>query len=165
MTIQCWRRWPLWLLGSLSMGLLSMGSVAGGGEQAAFEEAIRARYEIKEQAFAAADAEPILNHFYTADVVSVDHEGHSYFGRSELRPLYEELVQGATVRVESLQSRVSGELGWDWANFHVTPKAEGQSPFTFKILFLWERIDGEWWCAGDMFLPGEFDSARFATAD
>jgi hypothetical protein len=31
-------------------------------------------------------------------------------------------------------------------------RGSGRAPFTFKILFLWERIAGEWWCKGDMYV-------------
>jgi hypothetical protein len=46
---------------------------------------------------------------------------------------------------------VNGDAGWDWANFYVTPDDPKEKPFSFKILFLWERIDGEWWCKGDFY--------------
>ena len=71
--------------------------------------------------------------------------------------MYEGLVQDFTVRVESVHTHVNGDAGWDWANFHVTPNDPDAEGFSFKILFLWERIDGEWWCKGDMYVLGAFD--------
>ena len=128
-----------------------------GDELAAFKQAIRAKYDMKEEAFRNNDPEPILTRFYSENVISTDSEGHTHVGRDELRPLYEEVIV-ADVRIESYKTFVNGDAGWDWVNFHVTlpPEAEAD-PFTFKMLFLWERIDGEWWSHGEMYVLGEFD--------
>ncbi|MEP1469863.1 MAG: nuclear transport factor 2 family protein [Halieaceae bacterium] len=125
-------------------------------ETAAFNSAIRAKYDMKEAAFAANDPEPILTRFYHPDVISTGPDGSTHVGRAEIRPVYEEVI-GGDVRIESYQSFVRGDAGWDWVNFHVTPPAEsGEAPFTFKMLFLWEQEDGEWWSHGEMYVVGEF---------
>ena len=126
-------------------------------ELAAFKEAIRAKYDMKEQAFRDNDPEPILTKFYSDKAISTDNEGVTKIGRAELRPVYEEVI-GAFVKIESFRTFVNGDAGWDWVNFHVSfPPEAGEDPFTFKMLFLWERIDGEWWSHGEMYVPGEFD--------
>jgi len=126
-------------------------------ELTAFKKAIRAKYDMKEQAFRDNDPEPILTRFYSEDVISTDNEGHTKIGRAELRPVYEEVI-GAFVKVESYNTFVNGDAGWDWVNFHVSfPPEAGMEPFTFKMLFLWEQIDGEWWSHGEMYVLGEFD--------
>lgn len=151
---------PLLLAGLLQ----GMTAAAASDEMADFKAAIRAKYDLKEQAFADGEAEPIASGFYSADAISVDHEGVTHRGRVQLRSMYEQLTKTATVKVESVETRVKGDMGWDWANFHVTPNAPGVEPFSFKILFLWEKTDGEWWSAGDMFVPGEFDAGTWQTA-
>lgn len=138
-------------------GAATESGVSGEAELAAFKKAIRAKYDMKEQAFRDDDPEPILTRFYSEDVISTDNEGHTKIGRAELRPVYEEVI-GAFVRVESFNTFVNGDAGWDWVNFHVSfpPDAEIE-PFTFKMLFLWERIEGEWWSHGEMYVLGEFE--------
>ncbi len=122
-----------------------------------FQKAIRAKYDMKEQAFRNNDPEPILTRFYSEDVISTDPEGHTHIGRESLRPIYEEVI-ASLVRIESFNTFVNGNAGWDWVNFYVTfPPEIDAEPFTFKMLFLWERIDGEWWSHGEMYVLGEFD--------
>ena len=140
--------------------LLAASNVLASSEIEEFKDAIRAKYDIKEQAFADGVVGPILEQFYSEDVFSVDNEGKTHRGRSELQPLYEQTTQFANVRVESVNTKVSGDLGWDWANFYIVPKDPAEQPFSFKILFLWEKVDGEWWCVGDMYALGEFASGR-----
>ena len=128
-------------------------------ELAAFKQAIRAKYDMKEQAFRDNDPEPILTRFYSENAISTDNEGKTKIGREELRPIYEEVI-AATVRIESFDTFVNGDAGWDWVNFHVAFPPEAQmDPFTFKMLFLWENVDGEWWSHGEMYVLGEFDVA------
>ena len=50
------------------------------------------------------------------------------------------------------------DAGWDWANFHVKPDEEGAEPFTFMILFLWTKEEGEWISKGDFYVTGKFES-------
>ncbi len=121
-----------------------------------FQKSIRAKYDMKEQAFRDNDLEPILTRFYSEDVISTDPEGHTHIGRESLRPIYQEVI-ASLVKIESFNTFVNGDAGWDWVNFHVTfPPEIDAEPFTFKMLFLWERIDGEWWSHGEMYVLGEF---------
>jgi ketosteroid isomerase-like protein len=130
-------------------------------ELKAFKAAIRAKYALKEQAFAAHDAETIVTQFYTPDVISVGEGEGIFIGRDQIRPLYQDVVKDNLVRIDSVYTYVSGNAGWDWADFHVTP-AKGE-PFTFAILFLWTRIDGVWMCKGDFFVNGSLRTGKLAT--
>ena len=123
---------------------------------AAFKQAIRAKYDLKEKAFAAHDAETIVTRFYTDDVVSVGEGEGVFIGRDAIRPLYQEVVKNNEVKVESIRTFVKGDAGWDWADFHVYPTDGKTEPFTFAILFLWTRVNGEWMCKGDSFVKGSF---------
>lgn len=148
----------IWGLALVLAGFSSGVAAASGSpdDLAAFKADIRAKYDMKEQAFANNDPNPIINRFYSADVISTDLEGHTHEGRDELRPIYEQVI-ASDVRIDSYKTFVNGDAGWDWVNFHVMPPAEsGEAPFTFKMLFLWERIDGEWWSHGEMYVMGEF---------
>ena len=149
-----------WLRVSLAiLAIFATSSVLGDTQELVdFKAAIRAKYDIKEQAFASGVSAPILEQFYSEGVFSVDNEGNTHRGREELRPLYDEVTRSSNVRIESVNTSVSGDRGWDWANFFVTPKDPKEAPFSFKILFLWEKIDGQWWCAGDMYVLGKFDT-------
>lgn len=145
----------LFLLLALGGGTLA----ADDTDTAAFKQAIRAKYNLKEQAFANGDADLVVDEFYSADVISTDNEGNTHVGREELRPLYEEVTAAFNAEIESVHTHVNGDVGWDWANFYVTPKDPDSEvePFSFKILFLWEKVDGEWWCKGDMYVLGKFE--------
>jgi ketosteroid isomerase-like protein len=149
-------------------GLALLGSLAAAGadspELAAFKQAIRAKYDLKEKAFAAHDAQTIVTRFYAADVVSVGEGEGIFMGREQIRPLYEAVVKDNLVKIESVNTFVSGDAGWDWADFNVTPADPKNPPFTFAILFLWAKVDGEWMCKGDFFVNGSFRSGKLAPA-
>jgi ketosteroid isomerase-like protein len=123
-------------------------------ELAAFKKEIRALYDLKEKAFAEGNADPIVDRFYAANAVSVGPEGKPAIGRDAFRKEYQEVVQNHTVKVESVYSYVKGDLGWDWANFHVASKDGKEAPFTFVILFLWAKSGGHWVSAGDAYVTG-----------
>lgn len=129
-------------------------------ELLAFKKAIRARYAVKEKAFAAHDAETIVTQFYSADVISVGEGEGIFIGRDAIRPLYQQVVKDNKVKIDSVHTFVSGNAGWDWADFHVMPE-KGEA-FTFAILFLWAKVDGQWMCKGDFFLMGSFRTGKLA---
>lgn len=133
-------------------------------ELAAFKKAIRAKYDLKEKAFANRDAETILTKFYTPDVITVEGtpDGGIFVGREQIRPLYERVVKDSLVKVDSVHTFVNGDSGWDWADFHVTSPDGKMQPFTFAILFLWTKVNGEWMCKGDYFVMGSFREGKLA---
>ncbi len=135
-------------------------SLSPAEELAQFKAAIRRKYDMKEQAFRDNDPAPILNRFYSEAVISTDPEGNTKVGRAALAPIYDEVI-GSLVKIQSYNSFVRGDAGWDWVNFHVSfPPGVEEEPFTFKMLFLWERMDdGQWWSHGEMYVLGEFDIA------
>ena len=136
---------------------------APGAELSAFKQAIRAKYDLKERAFAAHDAETIVTRFYTPDVISVGEGEGVYVGRDQIRPLYQDVVKNNRVKIESVHTFVKGDAGWDWADFHVYPTDGKTAPFTFAILFLWTRVDGQWMCKGDFFVKGSVKERKLAT--
>ena len=125
-------------------------------ELAAFEAATRKLYDMKEKAFAEGKPDPIINRFYAENAMSVGPEGKPYEGRAAYRESYEKVVPANNVKVEPIRSYVNGNAGWEWANFHVTPKDPKEKPFTFVILFLWTKVNGQWVSAGDAYVLGQF---------
>lgn len=138
------------------MVLTAQAAMAAGGNPAlaAFKKAIRAKYDMKEKAFADHDPDTIVDKFYSKDVISVGEDEKLAIGRKELRPLYVEVTQTHPnhVKIKSFRTRVDGNLGWDWAHFHVMPDDPKKRSFTFTILFLWQKRDGQWWCVGDIYV-------------
>ena len=133
-------------------------------ELTAFKKAIRAKYDLKEKAFANHDAETIVTQFYAPDVISVEggSNGGIYVGRDQIRPLYERVVKDSLVKVDSVYTYVNGNAGWDWTDFHVRFTDGKTKPFTFALLFLWARENGQWICKGDYFVTGSFRTGKLA---
>ena len=127
-------------------------------ELAAFKAATRKLYDLKVKAFAENQVAPIVERFYARNAVSMGPEGKPEVGREEFTKSYSEVVPPHFVKVVPVYSWVSGNAGWEWANFHVSPKdpASGEKPFTFGILFLWARVKSQWVSAGDMYVNGGF---------
>ena len=90
------------------------------------------------------------------DVISTDPEGHTHIGREALQPIYEEVIaswSGSNHSILLLMETPDG-IGLILRDLSSEIDAE---PFIFKMLFLWERIDGEWWSHEQMYVLGEFD--------
>lgn len=137
-------------------------------ELAAFKKAIRAQYDLKERAWAAGDHEGLVKGFYARNAFTAMEGAPEEFavGTSQFLQMYKTYVADTTkVRIESVYTRVNGNMGWDWTNFHanVKPeKAKDYPPSPVRILFLWEKIDGQWMCTGDVVLLGQFASPAVA---
>lgn len=134
----------------------------------AFKKAIRAKYDLKEKAWAARDAEGLVRGFYspTAFAAAEGEPGFFMQGRQQFLETYKTYVADTTrVRIESVHTHVNGNMGWDWANFYadVKPeKAKDYPPSPVRILFVWEKNNGEWFCAGDVVLLGQFKKSAGA---
>lgn len=130
-------------------------------ELAAFKNAIRQLYDLKERAWAAGDAETIVTKFYAPDAVSIgEGDPGTLVGREQFRETYRKYVKDVTsVRIESVRTVVNGNAGWDWTNFYATvrpQKAKEYPPPLVRVLFLWSREGGHWICKGDVFVSGGF---------
>ncbi|MDE2371937.1 MAG: DUF4440 domain-containing protein [Burkholderiales bacterium] len=129
---------------------------------AAFKQAIRAQYDLKEKAWAAGDYEGLVKGFYapTAFTASEGDADEFIIGRARFLEIYKTYVADVTrVRIESVHTYVHGDMGWDWTNFYADVKPEKQKdypPSPVRILFTWEKIDGRWMCTGDVVLLGRF---------
>jgi hypothetical protein len=132
-------------------------------EMAAFKAATRALYDLKEKDFAEGRDDHIIGRFYSSDAVSAGQAEGVLVGPAEFKKSYDGVVKTANVRIVPVYTYVNGDAGWDWANFFVTPKDPHEKPFSFAIVFLWARENGQWVCKGDAYIDGAFP-ARTAKA-
>ncbi|HKR87131.1 MAG TPA: nuclear transport factor 2 family protein [Phenylobacterium sp.] len=123
---------------------------------AEFRQQADALYRMKEKAFAASDAASVVNGFYAKDAVSFGPDGKPVIGRAEFMEEYERVVKIGFVKIEPVAHHVGKDAAWEWANFHVTPKNPQEKPFTFAMLFLWAKENGQWVCGGDTYAVGQF---------
>ena len=80
------RNITLYILGVLFLYGTSISTMADDTtELNEFKQAIRSKYDMKEQAFANNDPEPILARFYAEDAISSDPDGTTHYGTEELR--------------------------------------------------------------------------------
>lgn len=128
----------------------------------AFKKAIRAKYDLKERAWAAQDSVGLVKGFYSPQAFTAAEGEPEFFamGRTQFLELYKTFVADTTkVRIESVHTYVNGNMGWDWTNFYADVKPEkvkDYPPSPVRILFVWEKINGQWFCSGDVVLLGTF---------
>lgn len=113
-------------------------------ELAAFTAAIDRKYAEHEQAFEDRDPEPILNNFFTQDALWEYRDFPRHVGTAQLRQLFNEVIAKDRVKVSRIQAFVSGDAGWDYADYRVTPRDPANTPWTFRQMFYWVRQDGDW---------------------
>lgn len=119
-------------------------------ELAEFRRAIRSLYDLQERAIAEGDAATIAEQFYAADAMSFGGDGSPFSGRPAWRAIYDGFVGGfSKMKIDSNQSYVRGDLGWDWAM--MTNTAKDGSVSYLALVFLWVRSDGQWICAGNTY--------------
>jgi len=128
-------------------------------ELAAFKQAIRAKTISRNRRLPRTNAETIVTKFYSADVVSVGEGEGVFIGRDAIRPLYSgsRQEQQGQSRVHSKPSSRAMRLGLGrLPRVSTDGKTE---PFTFAIVFLWTRVNGEWLCKGDSFGEGQLQGS------
>lgn len=134
-------------------------------ELGAFKKAIRSQYDLKEKAWAAKDYKGLVTGFYSPQAFTAAEGEPKFFaqGTAQFLELYKTYVADTNkIRIESVHTYVNGNMGWDWTNFHADVKPEkvkDYPPSPVRILFVWEKINGKWLCAGDVVLLGVFDAA------
>ena len=144
-------------------GLMS-ASISVRGEESAelteFKKAIRAKYDLKEMAYATDNPALVYDQFYAEDArgLAAD-EPRSYKGRAQLKEMYDDVALRGEIRIESVDTYVNGDAGWDWANVYAEYHDKTIEPFSVMTLFLWSKENGEWMCKGDMYIVGEFGPA------
>jgi ketosteroid isomerase-like protein len=134
-------------------------SPADTAELRAFKAATRALYDLKEKNFAEGRDDDIIGRFYSKDAVSAGQAEGVLVGSAEFKTSYDGVVKTANVKVVPVYTYVNGDAGWDWANFFVTPKDSREKPFSFAIVFLWAKENGQWVCKGDAYIDGAFPTS------
>jgi uncharacterized protein (TIGR02246 family) len=134
-------------------------------ELAAFKQAIRRLYDMKEKAWAAGDAETIVTKFYSADAISVgEGDPVTMSGQDNFRKAYQQYVKDVPkVHIESVKTVVNGNAGWDWTNFYHTPKPGKEKdypPSPLRILFVFSKENGTWICKGESYVAGKFEDLK-----
>ncbi len=125
-----------------------------------FRTQVDALYRMKEKAFAAQDADKVVEHFYSADAVAFGPEGKPVIGRDAFRADYKNVVKIAEVKVEPISNHIGTDAAWEWVNFRAFPRDKAQKPFTFIMLFVFAKKDGKWVSGGDAYTVGEFPTTR-----
>lgn len=144
---------------------LMLASISVRGHESAelieFKKAIRAKYDIMEAGWATDSPELIYDQFFADDArgLAAD-EPRSYKGRAQFKEMYDDVALRGEIKIESVDTFVNGDAGWDWANMHARYHDESVEPFTVMFLFLWSREDGEWMSKGEIYVVGKFDSAN-----
>ncbi|MES2498112.1 MAG: nuclear transport factor 2 family protein [Pseudomonadota bacterium] len=138
------------------VGDLPKASPANAAE---FRRQADALYRLKEDAFARGDADTVVERFYARDAIAFGPEGTPSIGRDAFREEYRKVVQIATVKVEPFANHVGQDAAWEWVNFHGFPKDKSQKPFTFIMIFVFAKKDGQWVSGGDAYTVGAFPKA------
>lgn len=129
---------------------------ASASDLADFRRQVDALYRMKEGAFAREDADAIVDRFYARDAIAFGPDGKPAMGREAFREEYRNVVKIATVKVEPVAAHVGKDAAWEWVNFRAFPKDKAQKPFTFIMLFVFAKKDGQWVSGGDAYTSGEF---------
>jgi hypothetical protein len=125
-------------------------------ELIAFKEAIDARHADLTAAFERGDSTIIGNGVFHGDAWMVgDGDDNTTIGGKGISDVFANFVGKYQWQSESLRYGVSGSIGYDFANAVMRPVEEGDV-LTFKLLFIWEKVDGKWVATGQMYVTGNY---------
>lgn len=120
-----------------------------GSQLVAFKKAIRLQYDLKENSWAAHDADAIIANFYAVNAIEAGAAGDVSVGRDQIKPGLAEAVNSGTVKIRSVYTFVAGDAGWDWTDFALYSADKKVKEGALTVLFLWARIQGQWRCMGE----------------
>lgn len=123
---------------------------------AAFKEAIDAQHARIADAFEKADSAIIGTDVFTDDAWLVgDGDDNTTFGGKAAGDVFAAFVGKYRWQSTSVRYGVSGSVGYDYANAVMRPVEEGDV-LTFKLLFIWEKINDKWMASGQMYVTGNY---------
>jgi hypothetical protein len=135
-----------------------IASTSGGAEVVAFEQAIRAKYERKQAAYATSDAAILRGEFYAPNVVLMaEGDGPPIYGRENVIPIFESLLpKRSRAQVTSVFTYLApgSKVGYDIARVEIY-SLDSDQPVIFKELFVWENIAGDWLVISEVAIKGE----------
>lgn len=117
-------------------------------------EAIGAQHEVMRRAFEIGDAKPIFDEYYTSDAWVFGDDEATWQGAAQIEELYAGIV-GKNLwetKTERLLPFGDGVLEFLIGTLHPT---NGDAPIPYRILFAWEKVNGNWKCATQMYAHGE----------
>lgn len=109
-----------------------------------FKDILRTKYDLHCKCFDDRDAAPLFEHFFAKDALWAAQDFPELRGEAEMRPFFDEVTSNYTVAVRPLDTYVNGDNGWDFVDYPVTPRNPDEEAWSFRVLFNWARIDGDW---------------------
>lgn len=124
-----------------------------------FHEAIASKYAVLTDGFAKNNSGTIANEFFTPDAWSVGEGEETAVGAKAIDRLYADFVGAYTFEAKSVFAHRVGNAGWDFAEVTLVSTDGQKEVHPYKVLYVWERIDGVWNCKGQMYVEGSFNGA------
>lgn len=125
----------------------------------AFRDAIAARYAVLSEGFAKNDAGIIANRFFTPDAWSIGEGEETAINADKIAQLYSDYVGAYSFAAKSVSATRIGNAGWDFAEVTLVSASDKTEVHSYKVLYLWENIDDQWCCRGQMYVEGSFQGA------
>ena len=86
-------------------------------------------------------------------------------GYSQILERYAEMIPDGYIFVfQDIRGRFGSEGKFVMQRPVRNPADPKAKPFTFAILFLWAKVDGQWICKGDFFMTGSFRTGTLQSA-
>jgi hypothetical protein len=124
-----------------------------------FRNAIAAKYAVLTEGFAKNDSGIVANDFFTPDAWSVGEGEETAIKADKIAQLYADFVGAYTFEAKSVSAYRVGNAGWDYAEVTLVSTDGQNEVHPYKVLYVWEKVNGEWCCKGQMYVEGSFKGA------